>query len=94
MIGFSQRLAYCKQVSPNSGSILINWFKYIIHIQRTQVIEILLSKYIVTIGHLWVASLFSQILLRLYGLYYLNSDRSECTCFGVFVISTLICYLE
>ena len=43
--------------------------------------------------HLWVTNSFSQIRLNLYELHYLNSDRSERTCFWVFVILTLICYL-
>ena len=45
----------------------------------------LLSKYIIRISH-------SQIPLSLNGTYYLNSDRSKCTCFGVIGILTLICY--
>ena len=42
---------------------------------------------------LWVAGLFSQIRLSLYGLCYLNSNRRICICFALFVILTVICYL-
>ena len=41
VIGFSERLTQYKQRSPSTGSASTSWFKYIIHIERTQLLQYL-----------------------------------------------------
>ena len=53
-----------------------------------------MSWYIVRVRYLCVGNLFSQIQLNLCWFYCFHSGRSECICFGVFVILPLICYLS
>ena len=54
VIGFSQQLAQSKQRSPSSRSVWTSLFKYIIHKQRTQVMEIFKG--------LWANTLFESVI--------------------------------
>ena len=54
VIDFPQCLAWFKERSPSSGSVLINQFKYIIHIQRTEEIE--------KLKDYWANTLFESVI--------------------------------